>query len=207
MGSTVKSRQLAIYGSLLRLYPQSFQKRYSTTMEQTFADMLQAEEAEWGRTLLWTRALVDLPMTAGKEHLTNGKELYMNRTTKFVIAVSLAAIGIVGFTSFWEGTLHARSNIGVVRVTTAGLADAMQQDDFYSTYGNTAVLFTGKVANVKTQGNTSLVTFDTGRPYNVVCQFPQVVSFTSGQSASIAAPAGSAERQPKGVLLHDCLQN
>lgn len=204
MGSTVRPPRTSLYGSLLRLYPQSFQQRYSTTMEQTLADMLEAEKSKWGRTVLWSRALVDVPITAGKEHLTNGKDLYMNRNTRFILAGALIAIIVVGLASFWKGNLYARNNVGIVKVSSAQLADAMQQDDFYSTYGDTVVLFTGKVFSIKAQGSASLVTFATGRPYNVVCQFPRPVSFSSGQNVSVVAPAGSADRESKGVLLHNC---
>ncbi|MFI5271215.1 MAG: hypothetical protein ACHQT9_04180 [Candidatus Saccharimonadales bacterium] len=176
-------------------------------MQQTFADMLEAEKTRFGRLLIWSRTLTDLPLSAAKEHITNGKEILMNRNTKLIIAGALIAIVIVGLASFWKGILQARNNIGIERVTTSQLADAMQRDDFYSTYGNDAVLFSGKVASVKTQNNASLVTFDTGRPYNVVCQFPKAVSFTNGRIISVAAPTGSAERLAHGVLLHNCLQN
>ncbi|GEM_PF-2097844 len=207
MGSIVKPGKSQLYSSLIRLYPQAFQKQYSTTMQQTFADMLAAEETELGRLSVWARALVDLPLSAVKEHVTNGEDFHMNRNTKFVLTGSLIAIIIVGLASFWEGSLHAKTSMGIERVTAAQLADAMQQDDFYSTYGNAAVLFSAKVASVKTNGNASLVTFNTGRTYAVVCQFPKAVTYTSGQTISIAAPAGSAERQTHGVLLHNCLQN
>lgn len=207
MGYSVKPLQTGLYGSLLRLYPQPFRQKYSSTMEQTFADMLQAEQSKWGRTMLWARALVDLPISAGKEHLTNGKDFYMNRNTKLILAGAVVAIIVVGLAAFWKGNLYARSNVGIVKVSSAQLADAMQQDDFYSTYGDSVVLFTSKVSSVKTQGNASLVTFATSRPYKVTCQFPKSVSFSDGQEISVVAPAGSADRETSGVLLHNCLQN
>ncbi len=207
MGPIVKSRGIRVYGSLLRFYPESFQKQYSATMEQTFTDMLMAEQTSLGRTLVWARALADLPQSAIKEHITNGRSFTMNRNTKFLLEGALITVGVVGLASFWEGNLHSRANVGIERVTAVQLADAMQQDNFYSTYGDTVVLFSGKVASVKTQGNASLVIFNTGRPYNIVCQFPKAVSYTNGQTISLVAPAGSAERQPRGVLFHNCLAN
>ncbi len=176
-------------------------------MQQTFKDMLEGEKTNFGRGLVWVRALLDLPISASKEHLNYGKEINMNRNTKFVIVGALIAVVIVGLASFWEGNLHARTNIGVERVTTAQLADAMQQDNFYSTYGNSAVLFSGKVIDINTKDNASIVSFNTGRPYSVVCQFPKQVTFKTNDIISIAAPAGSAERQVKSVLLHNCLEN
>ena len=207
MGLTVKPKPVGVYGALIHLYPQAFQKQYSITMQQTFADMLEEEHGAFRRIIIWTRALIDLPMSAFKEHLTNGKDIIMNRNTKLIIGAALLAIILVGLASFWEGNLRSRANIGIVRVSTAQLADAMLQDDFYSTYADTVVLFSGKVASVSTEGSDSLVTFNTGRPYAVVCQFPKAVTYASGQTVSVAAPAGSAERQAHGVLLHNCLAN
>lgn len=131
----------------------------------------------------------------------------MNRTAKWILAGACVALVMVGAASFWEGNLRARNSLGVEKVTAAQLADAMQQDRFYSTYGDTAVLFSAKVASVTTQGDTSLVTFSTGRPYALVCQFPKAVALRPGQTLSVAAPAGRAERQKQGVLLHNCLEN
>ena len=176
-------------------------------MQQTFTDMLEAEDTRFGRLTVWVRALLDLPLSATKEHLTNGEDFNMNRNTKLVFAGALIVVIVVGIASFWEGNLHARSNIGIEHVSIAQLADAMQQDTFYSSYGNAAVLFSSKVASVKTKDSASLVIFNTSRPYNVVCQFPKAVTFTSGQTISVAAPTGSAERQAHGVLLHNCLEN
>ncbi len=207
MGFIAKSHRQLVYGSLLRLYPQSFQKKYSKTMQQTFNDMLDDEKTGFGRSIIWSRALIDLPLTASKEHISNGKDFNMNRNIKLIIAATIIAFVVVGLGSFWEGNLRAKSNIGIERVTTVQLADAMQQDDFYNTYGDTVVLFTGNVASTKTKGNVSLVTFDTGHSYNVVCQFSKTNSLSIGQSVSVAAPAGSAERESNGVLLHNCIQN
>jgi hypothetical protein len=207
MGFIVKPSPVGIYGTLLHVYPQSFRKHYGTTMVQTFDDMLENERSSIGRLRIWTITLIDMPFSAAKEHITNGGGISMNRNFKLLLGAALVAILIVGAGSWWFGNLHARRNVGIERVTPAQLADAMQQDGFYSTYGDAAVLFSGKVSSVTERNNAALVTFTTGRPYGLTCQFASNVSVKSGQTLSIAAPAGSAERQTKGVLLHNCLIN
>ena len=207
MGSTPNRRQPNVYGSLLRLYPTAFQKHYSVTMQQTFDDMLEGEQSKLGRGLIWARTLVDLPVSVTKEHLTDGKDLIMNRASKFILAGAIIAIIIIGLAAFWKGIIYSRNTIGIARVTTAQLADAMQHDDFYSTYGNAVVLFSGKISAIKLQGNTTQIILSTGRPYSVACQFPNTVSFKPHEMVSLIAPAGSAERQPHGVLLHNCQMN
>jgi hypothetical protein len=207
MGSSVKPKSITIYGSLLRLYPQSFQRHYGATMVQTFDDLLDGEQSRSGRLRVWARTLVDLPISAAKEHLTNGKDLTMNRNTKLILAGTTVVIILVGLGSFWAGNLFSRQSVGIEQVTVAQLADAMQQDYFYSSYGDAAMLFSGKVASVEARNGASLVTFTTNRPYGVTCQFPKVVTTKVGQTISVAAPGGSAERQAHGVLLHNCIEN
>jgi hypothetical protein len=207
MGSTAKTKPVRFYGSLLRLYPQTFQAHYSATMRQTFADMLDNESTVSGRLKIWMRTLIDLPFSAAKEHITNGGGFTMARNTKLLVGCLIAAIFVAGGGSWWLGYLHARQTVGIERVTAAQLANAMQQDGFYSAYGDAAVLFSAKVSSVTEHDNAASVTFSTGRPYSVTCQFAGNVSAKSGQILSIAAPAGSAERQVHGVLLHNCLVN
>lgn len=207
MGSTVKTKHRGIYVSLLRVYPQTFQAQYSVTMQQTFDDMLEGESTTFGRLRVWLRTFLDLPFSAAKEHITNGGELTMTRNIKLLVSCLIVAVFVVGAGSWWFGYLHARRTVGVERVTVAQLADAMQQDGFYSAYGDAAVLFNAKVDSVTQHNGAALVTFTTGRPYSVTCQFASNVSIKSGQMVSIAAPAGSAERQSNSVLLHNCLIN
>jgi hypothetical protein len=207
MGLAAKEKPRGSYGVLLRLYPQSFQRHYAVAMQQTFDDMLSGEKTKLGRLRVWARTLGNLPLSAAKEHVTNGKDILMTRNMKLMASAIVVVVLAVGLGSFWAGNLHARSTMAVEQVSVAQLANAMQQDSFYSTYGSTAVLFSGKVSTTINKNGASLVTFATGRPYNVVCQFAQTTSFAVGQTVSVAAPAGSAERQPHGVLLHSCIKN
>jgi hypothetical protein len=207
MGYLSKPKPVSIYATLIHVYPLSFRRYYATTMVQTFDDMLSSEDSWAGQAHIWLRTLADLPVNAVKEHIKDEGGFFMNRDLKRLIAVSLVAVVIVGAGAYWFGTLRARQTIAVQRVGVAQIADAMQQDDFYSSYGDSALLFSGAVASSKQGMNATLVTFSTGRPYSVTCQFPVNLTVKTGQVVSIAAPAGSAERQPKGVLLHDCVQS
>jgi len=207
MGFTVKPKSSEIYGSLIHMYPQSFRNHYSTTMIQTFDDMLENERTWTGRLQVWARTLLNLPFSAAKEHATNGKEIIMNHNMKILLIGAIVAIVGVGIGSYWFGNLHAMQGAGIERVTIAQLADAMRQDEFYSDYGNAAVLFTGEISAVKSGNNATLVTFVTNRPFSVTCQFPKNIAVKTGQTISVAAPGGSADRQKQGVLLHNCLVN
>lgn len=196
-----------IYAALLHAYPRSFREHYAGTMVQTFDDMLEAEPSWLGRFRIWTRTLVNLPFSAGKQHLTTKEELNMNRNMKLVILSSAVAVLIVGIGSFWFGNLHARQTAGVEKVKVAQLADAMQKDNFYGKYGSATVIFSARVASTTYKNNVTLVNFTTNRPYDVTCQFPHDITAKIGQSLSVVAPAGSADRLKHGVLLHGCVEN
>jgi len=207
MRHTARPKPSSLYATLVRIYPQSFRTHYGTTMVQTFDDLLDSEATKIGRLKVWVRTLTDLPFSAGKEYVTNGKDITMNKTIKLILGAAVLAIFIVGAGSYWAGNLHARQSIGIEHVTASQLGDAMQQDNFFSSYGSAALLFKGMVYSIKTGNNVTLVTFATNRPFNVVCQFPANLSVKTGQTISVIAPGGSAERQKSGVLLHNCSLN
>jgi hypothetical protein len=207
MGYPARPKPTNLYATLVHIYPKTFRTRYGTTMIQTFDDMLEHEQTTLGRLKVWARTLVDLPVSAGKEHITNGKGIHMHRNMKLVLGAAIVAIILVGAGSYWAGNLHARQSIGIERVTTAQLADAMQQDTFFSSYGSAALLFQGTVSSIKYGNSATLVTFASTRPFKVVCQFPSHISTQVGQKIAVAAPGGSAERQTAGVLLHSCTIN
>lgn len=207
MGYPAKPKPNGLYAALVRIYPQPFRNHYGTTMIQTFDDMLESEPTQVGRIKVWMRTLTDLPVSAGREYITNGMGVIMSRNMKLLLVAAIAAMIILGFGSYWAGNLHARQNIGIERVTTAQLGDAMQQDNFFSSYGSAALLFNGTVASFKDGSNVTLVTFASSDSFNVICQFPSHTSIKAGQTISVAAPGGSAERQKAGVLLHNCSLN
>lgn len=207
MRSVSKSKSASFYGVMLRLYPESFQRHYGATMEQTFDDMLDDQQSWLGRLGIWTRTLADLPFSATKEHLTDGKEVFMTRNMKLVLVSAVVAVLVSGAGSYWFGILHARGSTDIAHVSVSQLGDAMQQDSFYSQYGNAALLFSAQVSALTQTGDTTSVTFATQRPYSVTCEFKGSVSAKAGQTLSVVAPGGSAERRPHGVLLHKCVQN
>jgi hypothetical protein len=176
-------------------------------MVQTFDDLLSAEPSKLGKLAIWGRALWDVPSSALKEHVTNGRGMTMNRNTKLLIAGIALVLLLANGASFWFGYLHARQTVNIERVSPAQLALAMQHDDFYSSYGDTALLFTGKVSALQHENGIMAATFQTGQAYAIVCQFPAAQHPNIGDTISVAAPGGSAERLPHGVLLRSCVEN
>lgn len=175
-------------------------------MIQTFDDMLEGEPHKLKKLVIWARALLELPISAAKEHLTDGKELTVSRKTKFILGAIIALLLLANIASWWYGNLHSRQTSGVEKVSVAQLANAMKGDSFYSSYGNAGLVFTGDVSGVRKSGNTALVTFTSDSSYAITCQFVHGRQIKVGDMLSVAAPGGSAERLKGGVLLHNCLE-
>lgn len=207
MGRTPNLNSTAVYAKLVGLYPAPYRKRYGQPMVQTFDDMLEAEPSQAGKLIIWARALIDLPGSILKEHITNGRGIEMSRNVKIALAAIAIVLIVANGVSFWFGILHARQAIGIERVTPTQLADAMQQDDFYSSYGNAALLFSGKVRSVQQKNGVAIATFQTDHAYALECQFPNGRQVKVGDMVSVAAPGGTAERLPHGVLLHNCTKD
>jgi len=206
MGSVSKSRATDIYGVLLYIYPTAFRRHFEATMRQTFSDMLDDTPSRSGRALVWLKTIANLPFSAAGEYFLSGKELLMTRNVKLLAGCAATALFIVGIGSFWFGTLHARETTRITHVSVVQLGDAMQHDNFYSSYGNAALIFSGKVASVSHQNGTSVVFADTNA-YAVTCQFTANLPIKPHQALRVVAPGGRAVRQAHGVLLRDCMQN
>lgn len=207
MGRPLNLNSSGVYAKLVNMYPASYRQRYGQPMVQTFDDMLEAEPSRIGKLVIWSRALWELPGSLLKEYVTDGKGIIMSRNTKLLLTGIAAVLLLANGASYWFGILHARAAVGIEHVTPTQLADAMQQDDFYSTYANTAVLFSGHVTAIQKKDNVTIATFKTDHAFALECQFPASPQIISGESIAVAAPAGSADRLQHGVMLHNCVKN
>jgi hypothetical protein len=193
-----------LYGNLLRLYPAPFRQQYGEPMSQTFADMLEDQTSQSGRFLVWARTLVNLPFSALGQHMNLKGGTEMTRKMVSLFGAGLLALIIVAIGSFWFGHIRAEQTVGIARVPVSRLGNAMQQDHFYSDYGNAAVLFNAPVTSLNKQKGLYTVGFRTQSSYSVTCQFATSPQAKVGQSLSLIAPGGRAVRQPHGVLLRGC---
>jgi hypothetical protein len=84
-----------LYGLLLLAYPQEFRREFGTQMLQVFRDGYRAEARSGSVPSFWLRTLLDLVLTAVKEHADSpGKKgIFMNRRSDAMVL--LIAIGII----------------------------------------------------------------------------------------------------------------
>ncbi len=95
----------------------------------------------------------------------------------------------------------------VAQVSPDQIAQAMQADSFYATYGSSELIVTGTVASVEPQGDGERVEFVMAGAMKVQCQLSSSPSnLQPGEkiTARITDPRHNVVRQDGGVLLNNC---
>lgn len=118
----------------------------------------------------------------------------------------LATVIGTDISAFFLGSRHATSNLTIQRVTPDEVATAMQNDNFYSKYGNDTLIIQGTIAKVSTSAGIVTIDFSTTGDYKTRCQLHPLTSKVHlGASVTLIAEAGRASRLSKGVLFPACL--
>jgi hypothetical protein len=95
----------------------------------------------------------------------------------------------------------------VAQVTADQVAQAMDDDTFYATYGQTSLLIQGRVAAVDQQANHFIVTLATGVRTKVQCDLGnKAPAVRVGDTITIrsANPEQDVSRLDAAVLIHNC---
>lgn len=95
----------------------------------------------------------------------------------------------------------------VVRVTADQVAQAMEADEFWTTYGHGALLIQGTVASVNQQPNHFILELATSVPTTVLCDLgKQAASAKVGDTITVesANPEQDVLRQPSAVMIQNC---
>lgn len=132
------------------------------------------------------------------------KRLFTNKLFICLAAIVMVVLAIL--VAAYCGDRYALQRLSFRQVTTTQMASAMRNDSFWSTYRENTVIFAGTVTSVKPQDGSLLLSFKTSDPYSVSCELATTdTSFKVGSTYKFAAEAYPAERQPHGVLLHNCV--
>ncbi len=127
----------------------------------------------------------------------------MNVYWKYTLG-GIVLIGAVA-ASYLAGDGHALSLMAITRATPDQIATAMESDNFYGLYRERTLIVAGVVASVQTQGNDTIVEFQTKNSiYKARCSFDTPPAVQAGDALTVAAEGYTAERQPDGVLLTGC---
>ena len=119
-------------------------------------------------------------------------------------ALALLLLAACGIFREPQATLRPTT---VVQVTADDVAQAMDEDRFYSTYGQTTLLVRGTVAALDPQPNHFTVTLATGVRTKVLCDLgSQTPSVHVGDVITVrsADPENDVQRQDAAVLIKNC---
>ena len=128
------------------------------------------------------------------------------RTKAFLVTLCIFVVVLGGLIIAWQSALYTLNHMNFRVVTPTQLAASMRQDQFWSNYRFNTLVFQGEVKKVSNQDGTTKVSFKTSDPYSLNCEM-RVLSnkLKVGAIYTFEAETYQAERQPAGVLLHNCI--
>ena len=131
------------------------------------------------------------------------KRLLKNKP--LIISASVFILILGGLIIAWQSALYTLNHMSFKETTTTQLAAAMRQDEFWSSNRFNTLVFDGKVKSVSTNGSVTTLEFDTSDPYGASCEVNNSsTKFEVGKTYKFGVETYQAQRQPNGVLLHNC---
>jgi hypothetical protein len=124
----------------------------------------------------------------------------------FVISVAVFILLMGGLIVAWLSSLYTLNHLSFIEVTPTQLAAAMRQDEFWSSYRFNTLVFDGKVQSVAKDSGIMTLGLVTSDTYGASCEVTNSNdTFKIGNTYKFEAETYQAERQPHGVLLHNCI--
>jgi hypothetical protein len=124
-----------------------------------------------------------------------------------VLAIGFATVIVAAVASWMLGRQHSLTNLAFVDVSASTAARAMQDDHFYSDYGDKVLVVHGTVANVQNTTGGRRIALRTDATFGLTCLIPSPAAGpqpTVGANVSVVALGGSAQRESSSVDLPDC---
>ena len=122
-----------------------------------------------------------------------------------VISLVLLILIFCGLLIAWFSALYTLNHMGFKQITTTQMAAAMRQDEFWYDYRFDTLIFEGKIQSISIHNTKKTLTFVTSDSYSASCEVAQNIDYQVGRTYKFAAETYQAERQPKGILLHNCI--
>jgi predicted small lipoprotein YifL len=129
-----------------------------------------------------------------------------SRAGSFAACAILLLVGLAACGLFREPLATPRPTT-VAQVTADQVAQAMDEDRFYATYGQTTLLIQGTVAAVDQQPDDFIVTLATGVRTKVLCDLGNKAPAVKVGDIIIvrsADPEHDVARRDAAVLIHNC---
>jgi hypothetical protein len=127
---------------------------------------------------------------------------------RIAVGVGLALVVVAtAALAFLLGGMQALDGLSIKRVTATQIANAMQEDRFYTDYRESTLLVDGVVSSVSMRGSDVIAEFKTDSSFQALYDLGprSTSSLHAGDRMTVIAEAASAERQPSAVLLNGCV--
>ena len=133
----------------------------------------------------------------------------MSRSRLLRDAALVVAVILLGGGSFLWGDKHALDTQVITRATPDQLANAMQQDAFYSDYRGRTLLVTATIVSVTDRAGAKIVKLATTSSLTVLCNLDQAPAITHAGDAvtwspreprlSVSPPGSSSRAVPSHI--------
>lgn len=122
------------------------------------------------------------------------------RTAGWIGAAAIV-LGLMAACSTMRGTPIPTPTPATVQVTAQEIAQAMQDDSFFSTYGSDILQVRGTVQGVTQDGGGTVVTLSTGIVTVVCCHLDGAApSLAAGENVTVESGEGQREDGAVGLL-------
>jgi hypothetical protein len=122
-----------------------------------------------------------------------------------ILAVGLAAVVVAA--SWMLVRQHVLRNLAFEDVSASTAARAMQDDHFYSDYGDKVLVVHGTVASVQSTNHGRQIALRTDTAFGLTCTINSPAAGPQpavGTVVGLVAIGGSAQRESSSVNLTDC---
>ena len=132
------------------------------------------------------------------------KQLLSNKL--LLVFVAVLVLTMIALIAAYMGDMYGLRNLAFKDVTTNQLASAMREDRFWYTYRENTLIFSGTIISLNQQPGRVVVGLRTTDSYGVSCELASGNgNLKIGRTLKFEAETYQAERQPSGVLLHQCI--
>ena len=131
----------------------------------------------------------------------------MNKSKFIKYSVVLIVIVLIVVTSFFLGWRIALSSLTIKTVTPTQAANAMKNDNFYSTFNENTLLIHGVISSVTNQNSDKIIGLTSDSSFKTLCDLGNISSsLQKGDTVTVLAGGATAERQPAAVMLKHCIK-
>jgi hypothetical protein len=131
----------------------------------------------------------------------------MNQSKFIKSAIVILLLLIVAGGCYYWGWRSALNGLTIKMATPTQIAQAMKNDNFYSTYNENTLRVPGVVTSVSQRGRDAVIGLGTDSSFKTLCNLGHVTTnLHNGETVTVLAEAATAERQTQAVMLINCIE-